>query len=85
MLQKRLRWRPHGWTGGPYPQQRLNNAWTLELAGHFHDLAAGTATPRAYQYAWNDDNIAANQFAGVLTSATEAIASGLDTQGKGLP
>jgi alpha-mannosidase len=74
------------WMGGlPYPEQRLNDAWTLELAGHFHDLAAGTATPRAYQFSWNDDNIAANQFAGVLTSATEAIASGLDTQGKGTP
>ena len=74
------------WMGGrPYPQQRLNDAWTLELAGHFHDLAAGTATPRAYQYSWNDDNIAANQFAGVLTSASEAIASGLDTQGNGTP
>jgi alpha-mannosidase len=74
------------WLGGrPYPQERLNDAWTLELAGHFHDLAAGTATPRAYQYAWNDDNIAANQFAGVLTSATQAVASGLDTQDKGVP
>jgi alpha-mannosidase len=74
------------WMGGrPYPQQRLNDAWTLELAGHFHDLAAGTATPRAYQYSWNDDNIAANQFAGVLTSATESIASGMDTEGKGTP
>jgi alpha-mannosidase len=72
------------WMGGrPYPQGSLNDAWTLELAGHFHDLAAGTATPRAYQYSWNDDNIAANQFAGVLTSATEAIASGLDTEGQG--
>ena len=47
--------------------------------------AAGTATPQAYQYAWNDDIIAANQFAGVLTSATEAIASGLDTQTEGTP
>jgi alpha-mannosidase len=74
------------WMGGrPYPQQRLNDAWTLELAGHFHDLAAGTATPRAYQYSWNDDNIAANQFAGVLTSASESIASGMDTEGKGTP
>ena len=60
------------WMGGrPYPQEQLNAAWTLELTGHFHDLAAGTATPRAYQYSWNDDNIAANQFAGVLSSATE--------------
>ena len=53
------------WLGArPYPQQRLNDAWMLSLAGHFHDTAAGTATPQAYQYAWNDDLIAANQFAG---------------------
>ena len=32
-----------------YPQQRLNDAWTLVLGGHFHDTAAGTATPQAYQ------------------------------------
>jgi alpha-mannosidase len=74
------------WMGGrPYPLQRLNDAWTLELGGHFHDTGAGTATPRSYQFAWNDDIITANQFAGVLTSASEAIASGLDTQGIGTP
>jgi len=74
------------WMGGrPYPLQRLNSAWTLELAGHFHDIGAGTATPRAYQFAWNDDIIAANEFAGVLTSASEAIASELNTQGAGTP
>ncbi len=74
------------WLGArTYPQQRLNDAWTLELSGHFHDIGAGTATPRAYQYAWNDDIIAANQFAGVLADATEAITSGLNTQTKGVP
>jgi alpha-mannosidase len=74
------------WMGGrTYPQQRLNDAWMLELGGHFHDTAAGTATPRAYEFAWNDDVIAANQFEGVLTSATEAIASGLDTDTGGVP
>ena len=74
------------WLGArPYPEQRLNDAWMLELAGHFHDSAAGTATPLAYQFAWNDDLIAANQFAGILSSATEAIASGLNTQTKGIP
>ena len=74
------------WLGArPYPEQRLNDAWMLELAGHFHDTAAGTATPLAYQFAWNDDLIAANQFAGILSSATEAIASGLNTQTKGIP
>ena len=74
------------WMGGrTYPQQRLNDAWMLELGGHFHDTGAGTATPRSYQFAWNDDIIAANQFAGVLTDATEAIASGLDTEVSGIP
>ena len=72
------------WMGGrPYPQQRLNDAWTLVMGGHFHDTAAGTATPRSYEFAWNDDVIAMNQFSGVLTSATEAIASGLNTQTRG--
>lgn len=74
------------WMGGrPYPQQRLNDAWTLVMSGQFHDIGAGTATPRAYQFAQNDDVIALNQFADVLTSATEAVASGMDTQTGGIP
>lgn len=71
--------------GRVYPQKRMNDAWTLALGGHFHDTAAGTATPRAYEFAWNDDTIVANQFAGVLTSATEAVASAMNTQGGGTP
>ncbi len=51
--------------------------------GQFHDIMAGTATPKAYEYSWNDDVLALNQFAGVLGSAVEAIAAGLDTQAKG--
>jgi alpha-mannosidase len=74
------------WMGArPYPLQRLTDAWTLELGGHFHDTGAGTATPRTYEFAWNDDAITANQFTGVITSATEAVASALDTQGPGIP
>ncbi len=74
------------WLGGrPYPRERLNDAWTLVMGGHFHDTGAGTATPRAYEFAWNDDVIAMNQFAGVLTSATEAVASVMDTRTKGIP
>ncbi len=72
------------WLGGrTYPQERLNNAWTLVMGSHFHDTLAGTATPRAYEFAHNDEVIAMNQFAGVVTSATQAVASGLNTQGKG--
>ena len=74
------------WLGGrPYPLDRLNNAWALVMGGQFHDTMAGTATPRSYEFSWNDDVIALNQFAGVVTSATEAISSGLDTQAKGTP
>jgi alpha-mannosidase len=74
------------WMGGrTYPQQRLNDAWTLVMSGQFHDIAAGTATPRAYQFAQNDEVIALNQFADVLTSATEAVASALNTQTEGIP
>jgi alpha-mannosidase len=74
------------WLGArPYPQQRLNDAWTLVMGGHFHDLAAGTATPKAYEFAWNDDVIAMNQFAGVLKNATEGVAAALNTETKGVP
>jgi alpha-mannosidase len=74
------------WLGArPYPLGRLNDAWTLQMGGHFHDLAAGTATPKAYEFAWNDDVIVMNQFAGVLTSASEAVAAALNTDTKGVP
>ncbi|MFN2578179.1 MAG: alpha-mannosidase [Pyrinomonadaceae bacterium] len=73
------------WLGGrAYPRERLNNAWTLVMGGQFHDLLPGTATPKAFEFAWNDDVIAMNQFGGVLTSATNAIASGLNTEAKGM-
>jgi alpha-mannosidase len=72
------------WMGGrPYPQQRLNDAWTLVMGGQFHDVLPGTATPRAFEFSWNDDVIAANQFASVLTSATESIVGGMNTRGRG--
>jgi alpha-mannosidase len=69
--------------GRPYPLERLNNAWGLVLGGQFHDIIPGTSIPKAYEYSWNDEVLALNQFAGVLTSATEAIVSGLNTQAKG--
>ncbi len=69
------------WLGSrAYPQERLNSAWTLVMGGQFHDILPGTSTPRAFQFSWNDDVIAMNQFAAVLTSATEGIAAALNTQ-----
>jgi len=74
------------WMGGrDYPRERLNDAWTLVMGGQFHDILPGTATPKAFEFSWNDDVIAANRFASLLTSATEAIASGLDTRAGGIP
>jgi alpha-mannosidase len=55
------------------------------MGGHFHDMAAGTATPKSYEFAWNDDVIALNQFAGVLNNATQAVAAALDTGTQGVP
>lgn len=66
-----------------YPRDRLNSAWTLVMGGQFHDILPGTATPKAFQFSWNDDVIAMNQFASVLTSATEGIAAALHTQTRG--
>jgi alpha-mannosidase len=72
------------WLGGrTYPRERLNNAWTLVMGGQFHDLLPGTATPKAFEFAWNDDVIAMNQFASVITSAANAIAPALNTEAKG--
>lgn len=72
------------WLGGrPYPKERVTNAWTLVMGGQFHDLIPGTSTPKAYEYAWNDESVAMNQFGGVLNSAADAVASGLNTQAKG--
>jgi alpha-mannosidase len=74
------------WLGArTYPLERLNDAWTLAMGAHFHDLAAGTATPRSYEFAWNDDVIALNQFADVLNSAVEGIAAAMNTQTAGTP
>ncbi|MHB8418084.1 MAG: alpha-mannosidase [Myxococcales bacterium] len=72
------------WIGDrPYPAERLDRAWRLVMGGQFHDILAGTATPQAYVYSWNDDVLAANQLAQLLTSATGGVAAALDTRGRG--
>ena len=72
------------WMGGrPYPMDRLNAAWTLVMGAQFHDILPGTSIPKAYEYSWNDEVLALNQFSGVLTSATQAVASGMNTLAKG--
>src|SRR5580698_7811011 len=71
--------------GRSYPATRLNDAWNLVLGGQFHDTGGGTASPRAYEFAQNDEVIALNQFADVLTDATQSVAYKLDTRSRGVP
>ena len=46
---------------------------------------AGTALPLGYEFAWNDQAIAANEFAGVLQEAAGGVARALDTRAQGVP
>ena len=74
------------WLGDrPYPLNRLNDAWTLVMGGQFHDIIPGTSIPKAYEYSWNDEVLAMNQFAGVLADAVESAAAALDTRAQGIP
>lgn len=73
------------WLGGlSYPKDRFWNAWTLVMGGQFHDILPGTSIPKAYEYSWNDEFIASNQFADILEHAVGAVSTGLDTRAAGV-
>ena len=74
------------WLGAlPYDKDRITDAWWKFLPGQFHDLLAGTALPMAYEYAWNDEVLALNEFAGQLQEAVGGVSRGLNTSGSGIP
>ena len=74
------------WLGGyEYPKSKINEAWRLVLGAQFHDILPGTSIPKAYDYAWNDELLAANQFGSVLTNAVGVASENLNTTGKGIP
>jgi alpha-mannosidase len=74
------------WVGAlPYDHSRLTDAWMRFLPGQFHDLMAGTALPKSYNYAWNDQAIAANEFSGVLAQSVGAVARAMDARSGGVP
>jgi alpha-mannosidase len=66
-----------------YPKVKLNRSWERLLANQMHDILPGTSIPRAYTYSWNDEIVAANGFAAVLTDSVGAVAQGMDTQTQG--
>ncbi|MFI5167690.1 MAG: glycoside hydrolase family 38 C-terminal domain-containing protein, partial [Thermoanaerobaculales bacterium] len=74
------------WLGGAgYPRERLREAWTRVLWHQFHDDVTGTSIPAAYVFSWNDEAIAGNTFADVLSDGVGAVARALDTRGSGAP
>lgn len=74
------------WLGGAsYPFGKLNNSWDLVLGSQFHDILPGTSTPKAYEYAWNDEFIAMNGFSEVLKNSVSAVTNGLNTMVEGKP
>ncbi|MBP1621303.1 MAG: alpha-mannosidase, partial [Acidobacteria bacterium] len=73
-----------GWLGGlPYPREALREAWISFLWHQFHDDLTGTSVPEAYPFSWNDEAIAANRFADVLSGAVGAVSRALDTAARG--
>ena len=74
------------WLGGrPYPASRLSDAWHLFLGCQMHDMLPGTSIQKAYEYCWNDELLASNQFADVTSDAAAAIASAMETTTGGIP
>jgi len=72
------------WMGLPdYSMNRLGQAWWLVLGSQMHDILPGTSIPKAYEYAWNDEILAMNQFASVLENAAGILARAMDTQTEG--
>jgi alpha-mannosidase len=68
------------WLGGAaYPYEKLNKSWDLVLGSQFHDILPGTAIPKAYDYAWNDEFIAMNGFSEVMKNSISAISTRMNT------
>ncbi len=68
-----------------YPREKLYKAWVRTLANQMHDILPGTSLPEAYTYSWNDEIVASNGFAAVLTDAVGAIVRDMATSAKGVP
>lgn len=68
-----------------YPYDKLNASWDLVLGSQFHDILPGTSIPKAYEYAWNDEFVAANGFSEVLKNSLKQISGKLNTNVQGRP
>jgi alpha-mannosidase len=68
-----------GQLGLAYPRSALNKAWLRVLGSQMHDILPGTSLPVCYDYAHNDETVAANTFAGVLVDGAATVAACMDT------
>ncbi len=66
-----------------YPQSRLNQAWWLVMGSQMHDILPGTCIPKAYEYAWNDEVLAMNQFAYTMENSAGTVVRAMDTRSEG--
>ncbi len=74
------------WLGAQaYPSTVFYDAWNLILGSQMHDILPGTSLPKAYEFAWNDEFIAANLLAETEISAVGGIAAAMDTTARGVP
>jgi alpha-mannosidase len=74
------------WLGAiDYPRERMERAWVRFLANQMHDILPGTSIPEAYTFSWNDEVVAMNQFAAMLTDGVGGASRALDTNTEGTP
>lgn len=73
------------WTQTAYPTDRLYRSWDLLLGSQMHDMLPGTSLPKAYEYCWNDELLAANGFESIERDAVGAVTAQMNTQAAGVP
>ncbi len=66
-----------------YPFGKINAAWDLILGSQMHDILPGTAIPSAYEYAWNDETVAANHLFNATLHGVGAFTATMDTRTAG--
>jgi alpha-mannosidase len=74
------------WQGAlAYPFVAFERSWERLLLNQMHDILPGTSIPRAYTFSWNDEVVAQNGFASVLTASVGAVARSSGVAARGVP
>lgn len=66
-----------------YPHDKINSAWNKTLLNQFHDVLPGSAIVPVYADAFNDAEIALNEFNSAKSTALNGIAGRINTSGDG--